>query len=77
MSAGPDFVSLSEGLFCDMDEKQLWPLCSSSNATSSCFDTTSNALLIGAPFSNATTGGTLLVTGGSSGKVYSTVTRWD
>ncbi|KAL8865488.1 MAG: hypothetical protein Q9174_006859 [Haloplaca sp. 1 TL-2023] len=26
-SAGPDFVSMKEGLFCDMSEKKLWPLC--------------------------------------------------
>ena len=76
-SAGPDFVSMSEGLFCDMDEKQLWPLCSSINATSSCFDTTSNTLMTGAPFSNTTAGSTLLVTGGISGKVYNTIAQWE
>lgn len=36
-SAGPDFVSTVEGLFCDMSEKVLWPLCSES-LTASCFD---------------------------------------
>lgn len=36
-SAGPDFVSTVEGLFCDMSEKILWPLCSES-LTDSCFD---------------------------------------
>ena len=27
MSHGPDFVSFSEGVFCDMDRKRWWPLC--------------------------------------------------
>ena len=31
LSHGPDFVSLSEGVFCDMDTKTHWPLCSSSD----------------------------------------------
>lgn len=26
-AAGPDYISFPEGLFCDMSEKQLWPLC--------------------------------------------------
>lgn len=26
-SHGPDFVSHSEGVFCDMDTKTQWPLC--------------------------------------------------
>lgn len=26
-SRGPDFVSLSEGLFCDMDTREVMPLC--------------------------------------------------
>lgn len=42
-SSGPDFVSTSEGLFCDMSEKQLWPLCSGV-VTASCFDTTTNTI---------------------------------
>ena len=29
-SHGPDFVSFSEGLFCDMDAKMHWPLCKES-----------------------------------------------
>lgn len=36
-SAGPDFVSVSEGLFCDMAGKVLWPLCSE-EVTAACFD---------------------------------------
>ena len=36
-SLGPDFVSLEEQLFCDMDIKELWQLCSVSK-TDDCFD---------------------------------------
>ncbi len=37
MSRGPDFVSLEEQLFCDMDAKRTWPLCNASK-TDGCFD---------------------------------------
>jgi len=37
-SWGHDFVSSTENLFCDMEPKQLWPVCSTST-TSACFDT--------------------------------------
>jgi len=76
-SSGPDFISMTEGLFCDMDVKQLWPLCSSINASSSCFDTTSNTLLTGAPYSSTTMGNTFLATSGIISKTYDTVTQWD
>lgn len=36
-SAGPDFVSTIERLFCDMAEKVLWPLCSE-DSSYACFD---------------------------------------
>ncbi|KAF8243593.1 hypothetical protein K440DRAFT_656168 [Wilcoxina mikolae CBS 423.85] len=36
-SLGPDFVSHQEGLFCDMSEKKLWPLCSQAHKHA-CFD---------------------------------------
>lgn len=36
-SAGPDFVSTVEGLFCSMSDKVLWPLCSNS-VRDHCFD---------------------------------------
>jgi hypothetical protein len=38
MSLGPDFVSLAEGLFCDMETRHTWQLCSAT-VTHSCFDT--------------------------------------
>lgn len=36
-ASGPDFVSFPEGLFCDMSEKQLWPLCVE-RLQNGCFD---------------------------------------
>lgn len=69
-SSGPDFVSLSEGLFCDMDEKELWPLCSSANATTSCFDMASNTLLL----PTASSENKRRAAGWN--KVYERVTQW-
>jgi hypothetical protein len=69
-SSGPNFVSLSEGLYCDMEEKALWPLCSSANTTTSCFDMTSNSLLV----PTASSGSKRQVTGGS--KLYEKVIQW-
>jgi hypothetical protein len=37
-SHGPDFASVNEGLYCDMDQKKLWNICSQ-NVTQMCFDT--------------------------------------
>jgi hypothetical protein len=36
-SRGSDFASVDEGLFCDMDTKTLYPLCSATHKTD-CFD---------------------------------------
>ncbi|MCJ1366312.1 hypothetical protein MMC16_005440 [Acarospora aff. strigata] len=46
MSRGPDFVSLEEQLFCDMDAKRTWPLCSTSK-TDGCFDQTTSTMKAG------------------------------
>ncbi|CAG8956820.1 hypothetical protein HYFRA_00011209 [Hymenoscyphus fraxineus] len=43
-SLGPDFVSIPEGLFCDMSEKELWPLCGK-NKKSSCFDLATSSMI--------------------------------
>lgn len=53
-SLGPDFVHTSEGLFCDMTAKTLYPLCNTGNFTGSspvsfsnsteCFDMDSKSL---------------------------------
>jgi hypothetical protein len=37
MSLGPDFVSMEEGLFCDMETATLWPLCDATQ-TIDCFN---------------------------------------
>jgi hypothetical protein len=42
-SFGPDVISESEGLFCDMDDKKLWPLCSE-DVRRACFDITTNQI---------------------------------
>lgn len=46
MSRGPDFVSLEEQLFCDMDTKRTWPVCSASR-TDGCFDRTTSTMKAG------------------------------
>ncbi|QDS70017.1 hypothetical protein FKW77_003637 [Venturia effusa] len=42
-SMGPDIVSVQEGLFCDMDSKELWPICST-DVSFSCFDLGTQAM---------------------------------
>jgi hypothetical protein len=45
-SMGPDFVSTKEGVFCDMDHKRAWPLCSAT-ITNGCFDNDNNKMVGG------------------------------
>ena len=45
-SKGYDFVSSTEHLYCDMDQKKLWPVCDD-NTNSACFDTVSSTVLPG------------------------------
>lgn len=45
-SHGPDFVSTTEGLFCDMCAHQLWKVCGSPDATG-CFDVDTQRLRAG------------------------------
>lgn len=49
VSSGPDLVSFAEGAFCDMDTRQVWPLCTEAGAID-CFDTDVNDIrkMIGA-----------------------------
>lgn len=42
-SKGPDFVSLPEKVFCDMDKKEIWPLCSDTQPFA-CFDLEKNTM---------------------------------
>ena len=44
-SHSSDFVSLNEGLFCDMSTKIVWPLCSESTLDD-CFDQGDKALVV-------------------------------
>lgn len=37
-SSGPDFVSLMEGLYCDMTTRELLPICSLTGLSENCFD---------------------------------------
>jgi hypothetical protein len=90
-SLGPDMVSTTEGMFCDMSEKQLWPVCSDASALY-CFDmesqivrgsdtggATTNAPL----YPNATTPVSLVAGGSAAGnptvpiKSYTKVSTWD
>lgn len=48
-SYGPDFVSIPESLYCDMDEKVLYPLCDKEHTTK-CFDLETRTLIEGKRF---------------------------
>lgn len=52
-SVGPDFVSLDEQLFCDMDTKKTWQLCGAETATG-CFDRNSSKIVTGHTAGNRT-----------------------
>ena len=45
-SAGPDFVSLDEQLFCDMETRKTWLLCSATK-TDGCFDHAASTMRAG------------------------------
>ncbi|KAF2444021.1 hypothetical protein P171DRAFT_494147 [Karstenula rhodostoma CBS 690.94] len=45
-SYGPDFVSFDERMFCDMTQKQLWPLCNE-KVTKKCYDWHSHTIVDG------------------------------
>lgn len=59
-SYGADFVSFHEGVFCDMDEKKAWPLCSTVNA-SDCYHWDTH---------------TLITRGGQQARQYDKVSLW-
>ena len=52
-SVGPDFVSLDEQLFCDMQVKKIWPLCGAGKTTG-CFDQKSYKVVAGPGAVNGT-----------------------
>ncbi|KAF1976715.1 hypothetical protein BU23DRAFT_565404 [Bimuria novae-zelandiae CBS 107.79] len=45
-SYGPDFISLEEGIYCNMETRETLPLCSSS-ITGDCFDVDTHSHIIG------------------------------
>ena len=45
-SYGPDFVSYSEQMFCDIDAKLLWPVCNDDEQEYGCFDLNAESLSI-------------------------------
>ncbi|KAI1392685.1 uncharacterized protein F4822DRAFT_425888 [Hypoxylon trugodes] len=44
-SHGPDFVNVSEGTFCRMSDKTVWPVCSAAKVDN-CFNTDSHQLVV-------------------------------
>lgn len=47
-SLGPDFVSVAEGVFCDMETAKWWPLCDAEH-TKECFDMETQSLKVDGP----------------------------
>jgi hypothetical protein len=70
-SWGPDFVSLVEGIFCDMNTKKTYPLCTNTTQVA-CFDAGADKMRLGAGNSrrDAMTRAIL------PRKVYKTVEQW-
>lgn len=60
-SHGPDFVSHSEGFFCDMGTKEVWPVCNKTEAEVGCYDWESHSLVMEK---------------GMEGRVYTHVEEW-
>ena len=77
-SAGPDFVSVVEGLYCDMAEKVLYPLCSASTNGTACFDRNTNSMCQAAILNTRSADGNLVfASSGAMSKSYSNVIQWD
>ena len=77
-SVGPDFVSLAEQLFCDMDTRKTWPLCGT-NKTVHCFDRTSQTIKVGNGTGSATLDGIeemIVKTGSAWIKAYEKTIHW-
>jgi len=69
-SYGPDFVSLSENLYCDMEQKKTWPLCQTADQKT-CFDNAANKMRLG-PGNNRRDGKGIVL----PRKVYNNVEQW-
>ncbi|KAL6721303.1 hypothetical protein ACLMJK_000405 [Lecanora helva] len=61
-SRGPDFVSWSEGIFCDMKAKTHWPLCENDKVETDCYHWDTHSLV---------------TKGERAAKNYSHVEQWD
>lgn len=46
-SHGPDFMSFSEGIFCDMGTKMHWPLCANGTKEDECYHGDTHSLVLG------------------------------
>lgn len=68
-SRGPDLVSFTEGKFCDMGTKTLWPLCVSEQ-DADCFNTEASVMRLAVPDGGSDVSVLTLV------KSYSKVTDW-
>lgn len=68
-SRGPDFVSLTEGKFCDMETKTLWPICKD-KVDDDCFDNDTH-LMRGVKTLGKRAGGAV-----TCAKNYTKVTLW-
>ncbi|OCK80312.1 hypothetical protein K432DRAFT_416785 [Lepidopterella palustris CBS 459.81] len=70
-AVGPEFVSIKEGLYCDMCTGELWPVCSS-KIPRGCFDMNTNTMRPGTgPQARDEASGRLV-----PDKAYKKVTRW-
>ena len=45
LSHGPSLVSFEEGVYCDMETKTTWPLCTGSKNEAGCYDWKTHALV--------------------------------
>lgn len=70
-AVSPDFVSYVEDLYCDMEMRQLWPLCSNSTTQSTCFDAATNTIHRPTALSNITKGDVI-----GNTKTYAGVYTW-
>ncbi|KAL4945542.1 hypothetical protein BDV06DRAFT_219230 [Aspergillus oleicola] len=72
MANGPDFVSHSEGLMCDMCTRKLWPLCGT-KVKDGCFDVDAKEIRGDSRSLLSRDGGN----GTASARVYKNAIKWD
>ncbi|RMD44672.1 hypothetical protein DV735_g251, partial [Chaetothyriales sp. CBS 134920] len=74
-SVGPDLVNLEEELFCDMDDKKLYPLCGA-DSQSPCFDVNSQTLRDGIVSFDASSQASSQASPQVEAKAYTTTLDW-